>query len=196
MGSDGAGRPSERPRQGERKPLPRADSCLTSAAERASTAPQMAHATDRLSSAQLGLGSQNEPFQGGTGRLLEFALQGPQISKFLRQNPLELETPNTEVLFRAAHGMRPELPRKSRADQAPGRRFGFRALRQKEPPDLRPPLLGRSIALLFFKARVRQQKLRGVVIWSWRGPGRVMKERTGRCTRARATRKHCATTRW
>ena len=64
MGSDGAGRPSERPRQGERKPLPRADSCLTSAAERASTAPQMAHATDRLSSAQLGLGSQNEPFQG------------------------------------------------------------------------------------------------------------------------------------
>ena len=64
MGSGSAGRPSERPRQGERKPLPRADSCLTSAAERASTAPQMAHATDRLSSAQLGLGSQNEPFQG------------------------------------------------------------------------------------------------------------------------------------
>ena len=52
MGSDGAGRPSERPRQGERKPLPRADSCLTSAAERASTAPHMAReviATDRLS---------------------------------------------------------------------------------------------------------------------------------------------------
>ena len=63
MGSDSAGRPSERPRQGERKPLPRADSCLTSAAERASTAPQMAHeviATDRLSS----IWSQNEPFQG------------------------------------------------------------------------------------------------------------------------------------
>ena len=53
MGSDGAGRPSERPRQRERKPLPRADSCLTSAAERASTTPQMAReviATDRLSS--------------------------------------------------------------------------------------------------------------------------------------------------
>ena len=81
---------------------------------------------------------------------LEFALQGPQISKFLRQNPLELETPNTEVPFRAAHGVRPELPRKLGADQAPGRRFGFGAFRQKEPPDLRPPLFGRSIALLFW----------------------------------------------
>ena len=28
---------------------------------------------------------------------LEFALQGPHNSKFLRQNPLELETPNTAV---------------------------------------------------------------------------------------------------
>ena len=87
---------------------------------------------------------------------LEFALRGPQISKFLRQNPLELETPNTEVLLRAAHGMRPELPRKSRADQAPGRRFGFRALRQKEPPDLRPPLLGRSIPLLLVAAQIER----------------------------------------
>ena len=101
---------------------------------------------------------------------LEFALQGPRISKFLRQNPLELETPNTEVPFRAAHGVRPELPRKLRADQAPGRRFGFRAFRQKEPPDLRPPLLGRSIALLFFKARVRQQILQPRVEYLWEDP--------------------------
>ena len=101
---------------------------------------------------------------------LEFALKGPRISKFLRQNPLELETPNTEVPFRAAHGVRLELPRKLRADQAPGRRFGFRAFRQKEPPDLRPPLLGRSIALLFFKARVRQQILQPPAIGPWRLP--------------------------
>ena len=100
--------------------------------------------------------------------------KGPQISKFLRQNPLELETPNTEVLFRAAHGVRPELPRKSRADQAPGRRFGFRALRQKEPPDLRPPLLGRSIALLFFKARVRQQIPQPRVEYLWGDPRAVV----------------------
>ena len=125
MGSDSAGRPSERPRQGERKPLPRADSCLTSAAERASTAPQMAHATDRLSSAQLGLGSQNEPFQGGTGRLLEFALQGPRISKFRRRNPLELETPKTAGVRRASHGTPSELPRKLGADRAPGSQVGF-----------------------------------------------------------------------
>ena len=37
-------------------------------------------------------------------------------------------------------------------------------------PDLRPPLLGRSIALLFFKARVRQQMLQPPAIGPWRRP--------------------------
>ena len=152
MGSDGAGRPSERPRQGGRKALAQGglmlDICGGASQHSTADGTREVIATSRpIGSARFGL-SENEPFQGGTGRLLEFALQGPQISKFLRQNPLLLETPNTEVVFRAAHGVRPELPRKLRADRAPGRRF--RARRQKQPPDLRPPLLGHSIALLFF----------------------------------------------
>ena len=176
MGSDGAGRPSERPRQGGRKALAQGglmlDICGGASQHSTADGTREVIATSRpIGSARFGL-SENEPFQGGTGRLLEFALlvQGPQISKFLRQNPLELETPNTDVVFRAAHGVRPELSRKLRADQAPGRRFGFGALRQKEPPDLRPPLLGRSIALLFFKARVRQQILQPRVEYLWEDP--------------------------
>ena len=165
MGSDGAGRPSERPRQRERKPLPRADSCLTSAAERASTAPQMAHARssrhcDR--SAQLGLGSQKmSRFRGVQVDLVN----GPNIC--CRKPPDLYVSSATSARARNSKNGRVFatqtvwLPSSFASWgqielQGVGLAFGRIS---KDPPLLRPPLLGRSIPLFFFKARVRKQML-------------------------------------
>ena len=85
---------------------------------------------------------------------LTFAAESPQISTFRRRNPLEPETPNQRGFFAASYGVPSEVPRKLRADRAPGRRFGFLGKEQKNTSDLKPPLLDLSIALLFFKSRV------------------------------------------
>ena len=101
---------------------------------------------------------------------LSFALKGPRISTFRRRNPLELETQNLDWVFDGPDGVPSERTRNPRADRAPGRRFSFRANQQKPSSDLRPPLSGRSIPLLFFKARARQQKLEPPAIGPWRRP--------------------------
>ena len=101
---------------------------------------------------------------------LSFALKGPRISTFRRRNPLELEMPNLDWVFDGPDGVPSERTRNPRADRAPGRRFSFRANQQKPSSDLRPPLSGRSIPLLFFKARARQQKLEPPDIGPWRRP--------------------------
>ena len=161
MGSDGAGRPSERPRQGERKPLPRADSCLTSAAERASTAPQMAHARSSRPIGSARLSSvwalRMSRFRGVQVDLVN----GPNIC--CRKPPdlyvssaksARARNSKSEGVFDGAYGEPSEVSRKLRADRAPGRRFGFLGKEQKNTSDLKPPLLDLSIALLFFKSRV------------------------------------------
>ena len=64
MGSNGAGRPSERPRQGSGKPLPRADSSKPSpatASQRSTHDRRQLFQHDQL---RARLGSQDEPFQG------------------------------------------------------------------------------------------------------------------------------------
>ena len=101
---------------------------------------------------------------------LTFALKGPRISTFRWRNPLELETPNLDWVFDGPDGVPSERTRNPRADRAPGRRFSFRANQQKPSSDLRPPLSGRSIPLLFFKARARQQNLEPRAIGPWRRP--------------------------
>ena len=60
----------------------------------------------------------------------------------------------SESVLEGAYGEPSEVPRKLRADRAPGRRFGFLGKEQKNTSDLKPPLLDLSIALLFFKSRV------------------------------------------
>ena len=74
------------------------------------------------------------------------------------------------MFFFVPHGVPSERTRKLGADRAPGRRFSFGANQQKHSSDLRPPLSGRSIPLLFFKARARQQKLEPPAIGPWRRP--------------------------
>ena len=78
MGSDGADRPSERPRQGSEKPLPRRTHPCHLRPQRPNTAPQMAREVIATRSAQLDLSSQNEPFQGGTGRFGHSAARSRQ----------------------------------------------------------------------------------------------------------------------
>ena len=78
MGSDGADSPSERPRQGSEKPLPRRTHPCHLRPQRASTAPQMARKVIATRSAQLDLSFQNEPFQGGTGRFGHSATRSRQ----------------------------------------------------------------------------------------------------------------------
>ena len=110
---------------------------------------------------------------------LSFALKGPRISTFRRRNPLELETPNLDWVFDGPDGVPSERTRNPRADRAPERRFSFGANQQKHSSDLRPPLSGRSIPLLFFKARARQQKLEPPAIGPWRRPAGDREYRPG-----------------
>ena len=76
----------------------------------------------------------------------------------------------SESVLEGAYGEPSEVPRKLRADRAQGRRVGFLGKEKKKPTDLKPPLLDLSIALLFFKARVRQQMLQPPAIGPWRRP--------------------------
>ena len=180
MGSNGAGRPSERPRQGSGKPLPRADSSKPSpatASQRSTHDRRQLFQHDQLR-ARLWAPrmSRFRGYRSIWSMCLTFALKGPRISTFRRRNPLELETPNLDWVFDGPDGVPSERTRNPRADRAPGRRFSFRANQQKPSSDLRPPLSGRSIPLLFFKARARQQNLEPRAIGPWRRPAVIFHE--------------------
>ena len=101
---------------------------------------------------------------------LTFAAERPQISTFRRRNPLELETPKTARVQNDPNGVPLELRHKLGADRAPGRQIGFWSNQPGPCSVLRPPLLGRSIPLFFFKARVRQQMLQPRAIQGWSHP--------------------------
>ena len=107
MGSNGAGRPSERPRQGSGKPLPRADSSKPSpatASQRSTHDRRQLFQHDQLK-ARLWAPrmSRFRGYRSIWSMCLTFALKGPRISTFRRRNPLKLETPNPDcVFFRSA----------------------------------------------------------------------------------------------
>ena len=154
------------------EPLPRRTHPSHLRPQRASAAPHDRCRLLQHDQLRARLGSQDEPFQGAQVDLVnvpKFCVK--RASNLYVSAAKSAQARNTEsglCFFFVPHGVPSE--RKPGADRAPGRRFSFGANQQKHSSDLRPPLSGRSIPLLFFKARARQQNLEPRARKGWEDP--------------------------
>ena len=103
------------------------------AASQHSTSPQVVRGGQRDD--RLGLGSQNEPFQGGVQVDLvhapNFCVKKASNLYVSSAKSARARNSETEGVLHDSYAVPTELPRKLGADRAPGRRFGFRANPQK-----------------------------------------------------------------